>query len=106
LRQSKTVSNTLLREYTLDILPEQVEIVIDLHLRPYYGDEDEAEGLYYSEAKNGTTSFHAYATLYTRVGNKRYTLAARRLTDDDTASNVLAEFLGLADSFDFEIKAL
>ena len=66
----KTVGNTLLREHTLDILPEQVEIVVDLHLRPYYGDEDETDGLYHSEAKRGTTAFHAYATLYARVKNK------------------------------------
>ena len=101
----KTVGNTLLQEYTLEILPEQVEIVADLHLRPYYGDEDETEGLYHSQAKRGTTAFHAYATLYARVRNKRYTLAVRRLTDGDTASSVLAEFLGLLESFDFEVKA-
>jgi len=102
----KTVGNTLLRQHTLDVLPEQVEIVVDLHLRPYYGDRDETDGLYYNEAKDGTTAFHAYATLYARVRNKRYTLAVRRLTDGDTASSVLAEFLGLVDSLSFEVKAL
>jgi len=30
----------------------------------------------------------------------------RRLTDGDTAAEVLAEFLGLLDNFDFEVKAL
>jgi len=54
---------------------------------PYYGDEDDTDGLYHSEAKRGTTSFHAYATLYARVRNKRYTLAVRRLEDGDTASS-------------------
>ncbi len=102
----KAVGNTLLEEYTLELLPEQVEIVVDFHLRPYYGDEDETDGLYSNEAKRGTTSFHAYATLYARVKNKRYTLAVRRLTDGDTASTVLAEFLGLVDDFDFEVKAV
>ena len=62
----------------LELLLEQVEVVADLHLRPYYGDEDETDGLYHSEAKDGTTAFHAYATLYARVRNKRYTLAVRR----------------------------
>jgi hypothetical protein len=102
----KAVGNTLLQEHTLELLPEQVEIVVDLHLRPYYGDEDETEGLYYSQAKAGTTAFHAYATLYARVRNKRYTLAVRRLTDGDTPSSVLAEFLGLVDDFGFDVKAL
>jgi len=106
LETVKTVGNTLLRQHTLDMLPEQVEIVVDLHLRPYYGDRDETDGLYYNEAKAGTTAFHAYATLYAHVRNKRYTLAVRRLTDGDTASGVLAEFLALVDSLDFEVKAL
>jgi hypothetical protein len=67
----ETVGNTLLQEYTLETLPEQVEIVVDLHLRPYYGDEDDTDGLYYSQAKAGTTAFHAYATLYARVRDKQ-----------------------------------
>jgi len=50
---------------------EQVEVCADLHLRPYYGDEDDTDGLYHSVAKRGTTAFHAYATLYARVKNKR-----------------------------------
>ena len=83
-----------------------MEIVVDFHLRPYYGDEHETDGLYYNEAKRGTTAFHAYATLYARVRNKRYTLAVRRVTLGDTASDVLAEFLGLVDDFDFEVKAV
>jgi len=106
LETVKSVGNTLLQEHTLDVLPDQVELVVDLHLRPYYGDEDETEDLYYSEAKDGTTAFHAYATLYARVRHKRYTLAVRRLTDGDTASDVLAEFLGLVDDFEFEVKAV
>ena len=99
----ETVGNTLLRQYTLDVLPKQVEIVVDLHLRPYYGDQEETDGLYYNEAKDGTTAFHAYATLYARVKNKRYTLAVRRVTNGDTASSVLAEFLGVVDDFDFAV---
>ena len=45
----------------LELLLEQVEVSDDLHLRPYYGDEDDTNGLYHSEAKDGTTAFHAYA---------------------------------------------
>ncbi|RDZ48702.1 ISH3 family transposase, partial [Haloferax sp. Atlit-10N] len=90
----------------LDVLPQQVEVCADLHLRPYYGDEDDTDGLYHSQAKRGTTAFHAYATLYARVKNKRYTLAVRRLEDGDTASSVLAEFLGILDGLDLGVKAV
>jgi len=61
------VANTLLRKDLDELLPEQVEVCADLHLRPYYGDEDDTDGLYHSVAKRGTTAFHAYATLSTRV---------------------------------------
>ncbi|QLH81967.1 ISH3 family transposase [Halosimplex pelagicum] len=100
------VANTLLRRDIVELLPEQVEVCADLHLRPYYGDEDDTDALYRSEAKRGTTAFHAYATLYARVRNKRYTLAVRRLEDGDTASSVLAEFLGVLDGLDTEVKAV
>jgi len=72
----------------------------------YYGDEDDTDGLYHSVAKRGTTAFHAYATLYARVKNKRYTLAVRRLKDGDTASSVLAEFFGVLDGLDAGVKAV
>ena len=105
-KRLERVANTLLRQDVVELLPEQVEVCADLHLRPYYGDEDNTDALYHSEAKRGTTSFHAYATLYARVRNKRYTLAVRRLTDGDTASSVLAEFLGVLDGLDTEVKAV
>jgi len=100
------VANTLLRKDLDELLPEQVEVCADLHLRPYYGDEDDTDDLYHSVAKRGTTAFHAYATLYARVKNKRYTLAVRRLRDGDTASSVLAEFFGVLDGLDTEVKAV
>ncbi|MDL0119148.1 ISH3 family transposase, partial [Halobacterium salinarum] len=100
------VANALLRKNLDELLPKQVEVCADLHLRPYYGDEADTDGLYHSEAKRGTTAFHAYATLYARVKNKRYTLAVRRLEDGDTASSVLAEFLGILDGLDTKVKAV
>jgi hypothetical protein len=106
LERLERVANTLLRRDIVELLPEQVEVCADLHLRPYYGGEDDTDQLYHSEAKRGTTAFHAYATLYARVRNKRYTLAVRRLEDGDTASIVLAEFLGVLDGLDTEVKAV
>ncbi len=67
---AESTGNTLLQQDILKTLPQQAEVVADLHLRPYYGDEDETDGLYYSEAKAGTAAFHACATLYARVNNE------------------------------------
>jgi len=101
------VGDTLLQRDTVDTLPDRpVEVVADLHLDPYYGDEDETEALYSSLAKRGTTTFHAYATLYARVRNKRYTLAVRQLVAGETSSDVLSEFLELLDGLDLRVKAV
>lgn len=76
LEAVEAVGNTLLQRDILEMLPDRpVEVVDDLHLDPYYGDEDETEALYFSQAELGATAFHAYATLYAQVRNKRYTLA-------------------------------
>lgn len=58
------VANVLLQNGVLDVLPEQVKVSNDLHLRPYYGDKDETDRLYRSEAERGTTALHAYADKY------------------------------------------
>ncbi|WP_114579693.1 ISH3 family transposase [Saliphagus sp. LR7] len=103
----EAVGNTLLQRDTLETLPDRpVEVVADLHLDPYYGDEDETEALYFSQAKRGTTAFHAYVTLYARVRNKRYTLAVRQLVAGETTSEVLGEFLTLLDGLDLRVKAV
>ena len=64
---------TLIQQDILELLPDRpVEVVGDLHLRPYYGEEyDSKEELYESLAKAGTTTFHEYATLYARARNKQ-----------------------------------
>ena len=106
LEAIRRVGNTLVQAEIEDVLPNNVEVVVDFHLRPYYGDEDATDGLYHSEAKAGTTAFHAYATLYARVRNKRYTLAVRRVTDGDTSSEVLGDFLGLLSDWPIDVKAV
>jgi len=103
----EAVGNTLLQRDVLETLPDRpVEVVADLHLDPYYGEEDETDALYFSQAKRVTTAFHAYATLYARVRNKRYTLAVRQLEAGETTSDALAEFLTLLDGLDLRVKAV
>jgi hypothetical protein len=107
LETVEAVGNTLLQRDVFETLPDRpVEVVVDLHLDPYYGDEDETETLYFSRAKRGTTAFHAYGTLYVRVRNKRYTLAVRQLEAGETTSDLLEEFLLLLDSLDLRVKAV
>lgn len=53
------------------------KIAIDLNLIPDYGEASESEEIYIyrSEAKSGTCSFYAYATLYVLTQGKRVTLS-------------------------------
>jgi putative transposase len=54
----------------------QQKIAIDFNLIPYYGEPspEEAPYIYRSQAKNGTCSFYAYATIYVIKKNKRVTV--------------------------------
>ena len=108
LSELERVGETLVQQDIIELLPGQpVEVVCDLHLRPYYGEEwNSVEELYESLAKDGTTTFHGYATLYARVRDKRYTLAVRRFTRGDTASSILAELLGVLEGLDPRVKAV
>ena len=53
------------------------KIAIDINLIPDYGNPSQSEQdyIYRSQAKLGTYSFYAYATLYIITNNKRLTLA-------------------------------
>ncbi len=51
-------------------------IAIDFHLEPYYGEPSVSRNeLYYGESRQGTTTFHAYATACIIQYGERYTVA-------------------------------
>jgi len=96
------VANAFLRRDIVELLPEQVEV---FHLRPYYRDEDDTDGLYHSETKQGTTAFMPTPHSMRVREIDMCTLAVRR-QDGDTASSVLAEFFGVLNGLDTEIKGV
>ncbi len=53
LETFKQVGNNLLQKDFPDILHKRLEVVSDLQMRPHYGDEDDTDGLYHSQAKRG-----------------------------------------------------
>jgi putative transposase len=69
-------------------------IAIDLTLIPYHGqpEEDEAE-VYRSEAKAGTTHFHAYATLAIVHDKRRYTVAILYVQKEDSMASLVRRLL-------------
>lgn len=73
----------------------RLRLTIDLHLIPYYGTPTERERpyIYRSQAKSGTTSFFAYATVYVICRHKRVTLAIRAVPRQETLVATLTDLL-------------
>lgn len=69
-------------------------LAIDLNLRPYYGQAHQrTEELYRSQAKSGTTHFHAYATCFIVHKGRRYTVALTRVEKGTALVEVLKRLL-------------
>ena len=84
------------------------KIAIDFNLIPYYGEASpsEASYIYRSQAKNGTCSFYAYATLYVIKKNKRVTLAIKAVQKQDTLVAIITYLLALIEPLSLTIERL
>jgi hypothetical protein len=83
-------------------------LAIDLHLIPYYGTANEAElpYLYRSQARAGTTSFFAYATVYLVRRNKRVTLAMHAVHRQETLVATVTYLLAMLTTLRVRVKRL
>ena len=72
-------------------------LAIDLTLRPYHGEpfRDPAE-VYRSQARSGTSHFHAYATVYLVRHGRRFTLALTWVTKGEPLAGVVRRLLRVA----------
>jgi Transposase DDE domain len=69
-------------------------IAIDLHLVPYHGDPlHGADEVYRSQAKSGTSHFHAYATAYVIRTGRRYTVGLVYVRQGQPPAEVVRELL-------------
>jgi len=72
-------------------------LACDLTLTPYHGRPlHDANEVYRSKAKGGTTHFHAYATAYVVKHGQRYTVALLWVKKGQALKDVLGELLRLA----------
>lgn len=85
-----------------------LKIAIDLNCICYYGKptSEELTYIYRSEAKSGTNSFYAYATLYVITNNKRVTLAIRGVRRFDTSVAIITYLLAELNSLEIDVKKL
>lgn len=83
-------------------------LALDLNLIPYYGKptEEEHPYIYRSQAKNGTCSFYAYATLYVIKKGKRVTLAIRGVRWADTKAAIITYLLAELSVLNIKVKKL
>lgn len=86
----------------------KIKLAIDLNLIPYYGKitKKEADYIYRSQAKNGTCSFYAYASLYVILKNKRVTLAVIGVKNNYTSVAIISYLLSKVNALNLKIKSL
>jgi hypothetical protein len=92
----ETQLNSALRSRKLPgIKKGKLKLAIDLNLIPYYGNPtpEEKPYIYRSQAKLGTCSFYAYASLYVLKKGKRLTLAIRGIRSQDTNVGIITHLL-------------
>jgi putative transposase len=94
-------------------LPEGIKkgrhkIAIDFNLIPYYGEPSPSElpYIYRSQAKSGTCSFYAYATLYVIKKNQRVTLAIKAVRQQDTLVAIITYLLAIIEPLTLRIERL
>ncbi len=72
-------------------------LAIDLTLIPYHGQHlHHAQEIYRSQAKSGTTHFHAYATAYVIRKGLRFTVALTTVFQDEALTDVIRRLLAQA----------
>ncbi|NJN38734.1 MAG: ISH3 family transposase [Acaryochloridaceae cyanobacterium CSU_3_4] len=90
------------------VLNHRHRLAIDLHLIPYYGHPNavEAPYIYRSQAKAGTTSFFAYASVYLIRRHHRVTLAVHPVRNDETLVSTLTQLLPRLTPLKVKVKSL
>jgi hypothetical protein len=69
-------------------------LAIDLSLIPYHGQpQDDPKEIYRSQAKHGTSHFHAYASLYLVCQGQRFTVALTRVELGESMKVVVQRLL-------------
>jgi hypothetical protein len=83
------------------------EMAIDFHLVPYYGEPDQRRNeLYTSKPKQGTSRFHAYATVCIVQYGERYTLALTWVRRGEKTVTVLRRLLARIREIGLKIRYL
>ncbi len=82
-------------------------VAIDWHLVPYYGEPKRSRNeLYYGKPRQGTKTFHAYATACIVMYGRRYTLALTWVRRHESTVVALTRLLDRIDVLGLKIRCL
>jgi Transposase DDE domain len=88
------INRTLRANLPKNLRRRRQRLAIDLTLIPYHGEpEAEVKEIYRGQAKNGTTHFHAYASLYVVCHGERFTVALIRVELGTAMKDVVQRLL-------------
>ena len=92
----RRVNRTLRSQLPAGLRRRRQRLVIDLTLIPYHGRPllDEKE-IYRGQAKQGTSHFHAYASLYVSYKGQRFTVALTRVEAKTCMKDVVQRLMAL-----------
>jgi hypothetical protein len=95
----RRLNRALTADLPRSLIGTRQPLALDLTLRPYHGQpfRDPAE-VYRSQAKSGTSHFHAYATVYLVRHGRRFTLAVTWVTKGEPLAGVVQRLLRAARS--------
>ena len=93
----RRLNRALAADLPRSLIGTRQPLAVDLTLRPYHGEpfRDPAE-VYRSQAKNGTSHFHAYASVYLVRHGRRFTLAVTWVTKGEPLAGVVRRLLRVA----------
>src|SRR5215472_16766981 len=103
----RRLNNALTVEIPRAIRKRAQQVAIDLVLIPYHGQPmlDISE-VYRSQAKSGTSHFHAYATAYVNYRGQRYTLALTVVQRGEKMEEVLKRLLRRLSQLGISVRML
>ena len=99
--------NQMLKDKVIETLPRRaLTFAIDFVLIPFYGKEENEGDTIKSNARQGTTRFFVYASIYVILNNKRYTLAVKYIRKGESLTDTIDFLLEEVEQAGFKIKGL
>lgn len=106
-RLEAKLNRVLVAHLTRKMLRVRCDVAIDLVLVPYHGEPDQdPEEVRRSQARDGTTHFHCYATAYMIYKDQRVTLALTFVRKSDSMPDILRRLFKRLDALNLNVKKL